>query len=76
MPEPCRSCDEKEKDFGGCRCQAFMLTGNAANADPVCGKSLDHKLIIQAREEAGYASQKIDEMAFRNDRNSRLIARS
>ncbi|MDH4872207.1 pyrroloquinoline quinone biosynthesis protein PqqE, partial [Pseudomonas sp. BN515] len=35
MPEPCRSCDEKEKDFGGCRCQAFLLTGDASNADPV-----------------------------------------
>jgi pyrroloquinoline quinone biosynthesis protein E len=53
-----------------------MLTGDAAKADPVCGKSLDHGLIIQAREEAEYASQKIDEMAFRNDRNSRLIAKS
>ncbi len=42
MPEPCRSCDEKEKDFGGCRCQAFMLTGNADNADPVCSKSPHH----------------------------------
>ena len=30
MTEPCRSCDEKEKDFGGCRCQAFMLTGDAS----------------------------------------------
>ena len=36
MQEPCRSCPEKEKDFGGCRCQAYMLTGDATNADPVC----------------------------------------
>ena len=36
MKEPCRSCPEKVKDFGGCRCQAFMLTGDATNADPVC----------------------------------------
>ena len=34
MKEPCRSCPEKEKDFGGCRCQAFLLTGDARNADP------------------------------------------
>tara|TARA_R110002094_G_scaffold35316_1_gene47884 strand:- start:822 stop:1991 length:1170 start_codon:yes stop_codon:yes gene_type:complete len=50
MKEPCRSCDEKEKDFGGCRCQAFKLTGDAANADPVCGKSPQHHLIESARE--------------------------
>jgi len=39
MKEPCRSCDLREVDFGGCRCQALALTGDAANADPVCGKS-------------------------------------
>jgi pyrroloquinoline quinone biosynthesis protein E len=36
MPEPCRSCPQQEIDFGGCRCQAALLTGNAANTDPVC----------------------------------------
>jgi pyrroloquinoline quinone biosynthesis protein E len=36
MKEPCRSCARKELDFGGCRCQAFALTGDAANTDPVC----------------------------------------
>ena len=36
MKEPCRSCPEKARDFGGCRCQAYLLTGDAANADPVC----------------------------------------
>jgi pyrroloquinoline quinone biosynthesis protein E len=36
MPEPCRSCPQKEIDFGGCRCQAALLTGNPANTDPVC----------------------------------------
>lgn len=36
MQEPCRSCPRKSIDFGGCRCQAFALTGNAANTDPVC----------------------------------------
>jgi PqqA peptide cyclase len=39
MQEPCRTCPERGKDFGGCRCQAFMLTGDAAAADPVCSKS-------------------------------------
>lgn len=51
MKEPCQSCDEKETDFGGCRCQAFLLTGDAANADPACSKS-DHFGIIQAAVEA------------------------
>src|SRR5436190_12530946 len=36
MPEPCRSCSQKEIDFGGCRCQAALLTRNAANTDPIC----------------------------------------
>ncbi|HEY5717638.1 MAG TPA: pyrroloquinoline quinone biosynthesis protein PqqE [Motiliproteus sp.] len=52
MKEPCRSCSEKEKDFGGCRCQAFAMTGDAANADPVCSKSPHHHLIETARERA------------------------
>jgi pyrroloquinoline quinone biosynthesis protein E len=39
MKELCRTCPEKEKDLGGCRCQAFMLSGDATNADPVCDKS-------------------------------------
>jgi pyrroloquinoline quinone biosynthesis protein E len=36
MPEPCKSCDRRARDFGGCRCQAFLLTGDAAATDPVC----------------------------------------
>jgi len=41
MPEPCSSCDLKEVDFGGCRCQAALLTGNPAATDPACGLSPD-----------------------------------
>jgi pyrroloquinoline quinone biosynthesis protein E len=52
MPEPCRSCERREVDFGGCRCQAFHLTGNAAATDPACGLSPDHGLIVQARSAA------------------------
>jgi PqqA peptide cyclase len=48
MKEPCRSCPEKHKDFGGCRCQAYMLTGDAANADPVCDLSPHHHLVTEA----------------------------
>jgi len=39
MPEPCRSCERRAQDFGGCRCQAFLLAGNAAATDPVCSLS-------------------------------------
>jgi len=39
MPEPCRSCEERETDFGGCRCQAALLTGDAAHTDPACDLS-------------------------------------
>lgn len=42
MPEPCRGCERRELDWGGCRCQALALTGDAANADPVCYKSPWH----------------------------------
>jgi pyrroloquinoline quinone biosynthesis protein E len=48
MKEPCRSCPEKAHDLGGCRCQAYLLTGDAANADPVCDKSPYHHLITEA----------------------------
>ncbi len=48
MKEPCRSCPEREKDFGGCRCQAYLLTGDADNADPVCSLSPHHHLVTEA----------------------------
>ena len=52
MPEPCRSCDRRTADFGGCRCQAFHLTGSATATDPVCSLAPDHELIEVARREA------------------------
>jgi pyrroloquinoline quinone biosynthesis protein E len=48
MPQPCRSCDRREIDWGGCRCQAFLLTGNAGVTDPACSLSPDHHLIVDA----------------------------
>jgi pyrroloquinoline quinone biosynthesis protein E len=48
MPEPCRSCPQKEIDFGGCRCQAALLTGNAANTDPVCELSPNRAVVDAA----------------------------
>ena len=52
MKEPCRSCPEKVRDFGGCRCQAYLLTGDPANADPVCELSAHHRLVTEAIEHA------------------------
>jgi pyrroloquinoline quinone biosynthesis protein E len=45
MSEPCRTCDRRELDFGGCRCQAFLLTGDAAATDPVCSRSPQRSLV-------------------------------
>jgi pyrroloquinoline quinone biosynthesis protein E len=52
MPEPCQSCERRAVDFGGCRCQAFHLTGDAAATDPACGLSPKHELIREARAAA------------------------
>jgi len=52
MREPCRSCPERSKDFGGCRCQAYLLTGEAANADPVCALSPEHRVVEALVERA------------------------
>jgi pyrroloquinoline quinone biosynthesis protein E len=59
MPEPCRSCERAEIDWGGCRCQAFALTGDAARTDPVCALSPDHAQVtaIAAAESAAPPGQ-------------------
>jgi len=62
MAEPCRSCERREFDWGGCRCQAFALVGDAAATDPVCGLSPDHALVAQALEAAADAAP---EFAYR-----------
>ncbi len=64
MPEPCRSCEFKEVDFGGCRCQAFALTGDAGNTDPACTLSPLHQQIFrQAEQDAASGS---DRFLYRN----------
>ena len=60
MPEPCRSCLRREVDFGGCRCQAFQLTGDAARTDPVCHLSPEHDLVVRAVEAANSDSRTDD----------------
>jgi PqqA peptide cyclase len=54
MEEPCRSCARRDIDFGGCRCQAFALTGNAAAADPACSLAPGHHIVEQARRLARF----------------------
>jgi len=73
MKEPCRSCDEKEKDLGGCRCQSFLLTGDAEAADPVCSKSPHHHLIEKAIIDAQNPAIAAQPIVFRNDKNSKRI---
>ena len=51
MPEPCRSCDRREIDWGGCRCQAFALLGDAGLTDPACDLSPEHGVMAVARGE-------------------------
>ncbi len=58
MREPCRSCADRAKDFGGCRCQAFALLGDPAATDPVCARSPDHHLILNAHAERSIAVKK------------------
>jgi pyrroloquinoline quinone biosynthesis protein E len=75
MQEPCRSCPEKEKDKGGCRCQAYMLTGDARNADPVCDKSPHHQQLVDDVARIAKLSQKNSDagqpLIFRNMKNSK-----
>ncbi len=74
MEEPCKSCNEKEKDFGGCRCQAFLITGNPDSTDPICDKSPNHHIITKDVEKA--QNKIIDKnevqkiIKFRTDKNS------
>ena len=67
MSEPCRSCDRRTIDFGGCRCQAFALTGDAAATDPACALSPRHHLLDLAVQEAAAAP---DDLTYREMRRS------
>jgi pyrroloquinoline quinone biosynthesis protein E len=74
MKSPCQGCPERNKDFGGCRCQAYALTGDAGNADPVCAKSPAHAevqaIVMQAQRAQ---QQQTRPILFRTDANSRRI---
>jgi PqqA peptide cyclase len=74
MKEPCRSCPEKTRDFGGCRCQAYLLTGDAANADPVCDRSAHHHLVTEAVARADAKRDPEEKpLVFRSARNSSTL---
>ncbi|MBM4200051.1 MAG: pyrroloquinoline quinone biosynthesis protein PqqE [Gammaproteobacteria bacterium] len=74
MREPCRSCPERSRDFGGCRCQAFMLTGDMQATDPVCGLSPERGVIDRVIAAAECGALKDQPLTFRNTRNSRTLA--
>jgi PqqA peptide cyclase len=76
MKEPCRSCSEKSEDFGGCRCQAYLLTGDMYNTDPVCSKSPNKHLVQAAIDQAMTSAEQTVEvpLVFRNTKNSKNLS--
>jgi len=78
MKQPCSSCEHKEADLGGCRCQAFLLAQDPAAADPVCPKSPHHAEVTAAvaRAEAGTPAPVERPLVFRAPENSRRLSRA
>ena len=75
MPEPCRSCPRKTVDFGGCRCQAFLIAGDAGVTDPVCSLSPHRHLVDDAVAEIERtAAAEAGEWLYRAAPNSRALA--
>lgn len=67
MPEPCRNCPQKEIDFGGCRCQAALLTGCAANTDPVCEFSPNRAVVDRVLHKIDSSSEHPGNWIYRTD---------
>jgi pyrroloquinoline quinone biosynthesis protein E len=79
MKEPCASCEHKEEDLGGCRCQAWLIAHDAAAADPVCRFSPHHGKVQEAvtRAEGGAAALVTEHpLVFRDAKNSKRLAQS
>ena len=74
MPEPCRSCPQKEIDFGGCRCQAALLTGKAANTDPVCEFSPKRGSVDAALREVSLSDRSIGDWTYRQNPEQVLVS--
>ncbi|MFG6447045.1 pyrroloquinoline quinone biosynthesis protein PqqE [Roseateles sp. BYS180W] len=70
MRPPCQGCEERHKDFGGCRCQAFALTGNPAATDPVCSRSPQHEDVVRLVRQAPQ-QRETQPLVFRSDAVSR-----
>jgi pyrroloquinoline quinone biosynthesis protein E len=70
MPEPCRSCPQREIDFGGCRCQAALLTGNAANTDPVCEFSSNRAVVDEVLGKTNSSSEQPVDWTYRTNPKS------
>jgi pyrroloquinoline quinone biosynthesis protein E len=73
MQEPCRSCDERDQDLGGCRCQAFLLSQDAAAADPVCVKS-PHRHLVDAAVVSAQSTTIEKPLFFRDSKNSKALS--
>ena len=76
MKEPCSSCEQREKDLGGCRCQAFLLAGDPAAADPVCPKSPRHAVVEEAVLRAERGEPAVRPLVFRDRRKSIALSGS
>jgi pyrroloquinoline quinone biosynthesis protein E len=76
MQEPCSSCDQREVDLGGCRCQAYLLAQDPAAADPVCSKSPVHHRVSEAvaLADAATAGPKAKPLVFRDPARSRRLS--
>ena len=76
MKEPCASCEHREEDLGGCRCQAYLLAGDPAVADPACRKSVHHDQVRAAVAEAEAARPEVTArpMFFRDAATSRRLS--
>jgi len=74
MKEPCASCEMKEQDLGGCRCQAWLLAHDAEAADPVCTKSPQHAQVLAAVERAERGTPAEHPLVFRDPASSRRLA--
>lgn len=77
MKAPCRECPEQDDDLGGCRCQAYMITGDAAAADPVCTRSADRARIDEAVARAQLPQPAAGEhpLVFRDPKSSLALSR-
>ena len=73
MPEPCRSCPQKEIDFGGCRCQAALLTGNPVNTDPVCEFSPNRAVVHAVLQNADSLRADPGNWTYRTNPTSRRV---